>query len=145
MNQTSRNRLIKGDGYVLVMEEVPTVVELYDMFLQISSFIRGSQNIIHDLQNLNNGLDNHSFVALHYYAGFVSPSNFQGYALVMLPMVPEGSSEGMREHIQQFSDMTLGRIMLIAARDDDSQDKFNILKQESARLVETRAKYLRNL
>jgi hypothetical protein len=142
---TSRNRLIKGDGYVLVMEEVTSTVLLHDMFLQMSSLIAGADEVLKEIDEAMPNLTGLQFVAIHYYDNFVSPSNFQGYALVMLTIVPENINDIVREIIKQAADDNLSRIFLLAARNDDSQRKLNILKNESNRVVQARVKTLRSL
>jgi hypothetical protein len=142
---TSRNRLVKGDGYVLVMEEVTSTVLLHDMFLQMSSLIAGAEEVMKEIDEAMPNLTGLQFVAIHYYDDFVSPSNFQGYALVMLTIVPENVNDIIREIIKQAEDDGLSRTFLIAARNDETKQKFNVLKNESDRVVQARIKVLRNL
>lgn len=141
----SRNRLIKGDEYVLVVEEVTSTALLHDMFLQMSSLIAGADQVMKELDEAMPTLTGLQFVAINYYDGFVSPSNFQGYSLVMLTIVPEDTNDIIREIIHQASDEDLGRIFLIAARNDPDQKKFEVLKNESNRVVQARVKILRRL
>lgn len=142
---TSKNRLIKGDGYVLVMEEVADTVILHDMFQQISSLIAGAEETADQLDDALSHLAGIQFVVVHYYSDFVSPSNFQGYALVMLTVVPDHVNDVIREIIKEAPDDDLGRIFLLATRHDDTQQKFKVLRNESQRVVQTRIKTLRAL
>lgn len=118
---------------------------LHDMFSQMSSLIAGADEVLNELTDSMPNLTGRQFVVIHYYDGFVSPSNFQGYGLVMLTMVPERVNEIIREVIKQASDNDLGEIFLIAARHDKDQRKFNILKSEASRVVQARIGTLRNL
>lgn len=142
---TSRNRLINGEGYVLVMEEVTSTVLLYDMFQQMSSLIAGADKVIQELENAMPNLTGLQFIAIHYYDDFVSPSNFQGYSMVMLTLVPENTNDIIKEIIKQATNEDLGKIFLIAARNDEDKKKFNVLKNESTRVVQSRIKTLRAL
>lgn len=141
----NHNRLIKGNGHVLVVEEAGSPALLHDMFLQMSSLIAGAEEVIEELNAYMPNLAGQQFVIMHYYDGFVSPSNFQGYGLVMLTIVPEKVNEIIREVIKSASDEELGRIFLIAARNDENQHKLNILKDEGERIAQSRIMTLRNL
>lgn len=142
---TSHNRLIKGDGHILVVEEARSPALLHDMFLQMSSLIAGADAVLKELSESMSNLAGLQFVVIHYYDDFVSPSNFQGYGLVMLTIVPEKVNEIIREVIHQASDDDLGKIFLIAARHDEDERKFNVLKNEATRVVQARIGTLRNL
>jgi hypothetical protein len=142
---TSRNRLINGDGYVLVMEEVTSTIVLHDMFSQMSSLIAGAGEVVKELGEAIPNLSGLQFVVLHYYDDFVSPSNFQGYALVMLTLVPDQTNDIIRDIITYAPDEELGRVLLLASRNDETQQKFRVLKEESSRVVQARVKTLRSL
>lgn len=144
-SSTSHNRLIKGDGHILVVEEAGSPALLHDMFSQMSSLIAGAEEVLKELDASMPNLTGRQFVVIHYYEGFVSPSNFQGYGLVMLTIVPEKVNEIIREVIKQAPDDELGRIFLIAARHDEDQHKLNVLKNEGTRVVQSRISTLRNL
>lgn len=139
----SNDRLIKEDGYVLVIEEGKSPDLLQDMFSQISSLISGAEEVLKDLSEAT--LTGLQFVIIHYYHEFVSPSNFQGYGIVMLTIVPERVNEIIREVIYQAPDDDLSKIFLIAARHDENERKLNIIKQEATRIVEARIRTLRSL
>lgn len=140
---TNQDRLIKGDEYVLVIEEGRSPALLHDMFLQMSSLIAGADAVLKELRE--SSLTGLQFVVIHYYDGFVSPSNFQGYGLVMLTMVPDKVNEIIREVIYQAADDDLGKIFLIAARHDENGQKFNVISDEANRVVQARIGTLRNL
>lgn len=142
---TSHNRLIKGDGHVLVVEEANSPAVLHDMFLQMSSLIAGADEVVKELEGSMLNLAGRQFVVIHYYDDFVSPSKFQGYGLVMLTIVPARINEAIREVIKQAHDDELGRIFLIAARHDEDQSKFNVLKNEANRVTQARIGTLRNM
>jgi hypothetical protein len=144
-SSTSHNRLIKGEGHVLVVEEANSPTVLHDMFLQMSSLIAGADEVVKELKESMLNLAGRQFVVIHYYDDFVSPSKFQGYGLVMLTMVPVKINEAIREVIKQAYDDELGRIFLIAARNDEDQHKLNVLKNEADRVVQARIGTLRNL
>jgi hypothetical protein len=127
------------------MEEVTSTTILHDMFLQMSSLIAGAEEVMKELDEAMPNLTGLQFVVIHYYKNFVSPRNFQGYALVMLTIVPQNTNDIIREIIKQAADDNLGKIFLIAARNDDSNEKLKILKNESDRLVQARVKILRSL
>jgi hypothetical protein len=144
-SSTSHNRLIKGEGHVLVVEEANSPAVLHDMFLQMSSLIAGADEVVKELKESMLNLAGRQFVVIHYYDDFVSPSKFQGYGLVMLTFVPAKINEAIREVIKQAYDDELGRIFLIAARNDEDQHKLNVLKNEADRVVQARIGTLRNL
>lgn len=144
-SSTNHNRLIKGDGHILVVEEAGSPALLHDMFSQMSSLIAGADAVLKELDASMLDLAGRKFVVIHYYDDFVSPSNFQGYGLVMLTNVPERVNEVIRAIIKQAPDDELGRIFLIAARHDENQHKLNVLKSEGDRVVQARIATLRNL
>jgi hypothetical protein len=127
------------------MEEVISTTVLHDMFAQMSSLISGADEIMKELDEEMPNLAGLQFVVLHYYKGFVSPSNFQGYALLTLTMVPEKINDIIVELLRQADDEELGKIVLLAARDDVLGDKTKILKGESNRIIQARVKTLRGL
>lgn len=141
----SKNRLIKSEDYVLVVEEVTSTTVLHDMFIQVSSMIAGADEVIRELDRAMPNLTGLQFIAISYYDKFVSPSNFKGYALVMLTIVPAVTNDIVVELVKQASDDDLAKIFLIAARTDSSNAKLSVLKNESDRLVSARVKVLRNL
>ena len=144
MQPASSDNLIKGAGYVVVVEEVTSTATLYDMFVQMSYLINGSEELVRQLDEVLPHLTGLQFIALHYYKDFVSPSNFEGYAIVTLTEVPERPNEIVAELCAQATDDELGRVFLLAAP-SGSTDAAPALLKEADRIIKSRVKLLRNL
>ena len=144
MIQHSRDNLLKGDGHVLVVEEITSTTTLHEMFVQMSYLIGDSSGLIEQLDDTLPNLTGLQFVALHYYKDFVSPSNFEGYAIVMMTEVPSHPSEMMVELCERAADEDLGRIFLLAAKTKDDEAAL-VLLRESDRIIKNRIATLKNL
>lgn len=145
----SRSRLIKDDKYVIVVEEVSSLSGVSDMLTQVSPSIKGADALSDELVSLVESYPNAplEFSMLNYYDDFVSPSNFQGCALVMLVEVPDEETSHLlpAELLKIAPEESLGRIFFIAVRHDRQGVKLNLLKTECDKIIQARVKTLRNL
>lgn len=151
MNQdvTSRNRLIHGENYVLVVEEVFSPETLHEMFQQMCYLIAGGDKIVEELGESLQRMAGLQFVVIHYYERFVSPSTFQGYSIVILTEFPHnihGSVKDMiKEMLEDATDDELARLFLAATRNDEDQSKINVLKEVTTKITTARIKSLRSI
>lgn len=145
----SRSRLIKDDNYVIVVEEVSSLSGVSDMLTQVSPSINGADTLSEELISLVESYPDAplEFSMLHYYDEFVSPSNFQGCALIMLVEVPDEETAHLIpvELLKLAPEEALGRIFFIAVRHDRHGTKLNLLKTECDKIIQARVKTLRNL
>lgn len=139
------DRIILRENYSIVVEEVTSTAILHDMFVQISDMIEDSNQLVTDLDRILPQLTGLQFVTLTYYNQFVSPSNFNGYALLALAIVPDEVNDIIQELILQADDSALARIFLLAVRNTEDDTATKALQKEANYMIKNRLHVLRSL
>lgn len=140
---TSGHRLITAEKHVVLIEEIHSLQGIYKKISDLSNRVKGTTEILEQLYEILPDLTGLDFMFLHYYDRFVAPSNFQGYALVVVQKVPP-SHELISEIVRDVDDNILGTVLMIAASSAEDRS-FRVLQEEANRIVDSRVKLLRNM
>lgn len=139
----SGHRLITSEKHVVLVEEIDSIQGIYKKVSDLSHRVQGTTEILEHLYEVLPDLTGLEFMFLHYYQGFIAPSNFQGYALVVVQKVPS-SGELIDEIVRDLDDNILGVVLMIAASSAEDPS-YQVLQEEANRIVSSRVRLLRNM
>lgn len=143
-SQPVKNRIIKGDDYVLLVEEIHSGELMLSKLEMLSFFLTGSDYLVADVEKQILDPEGWEFVFLQHYEKFITPTNLTGFSLVAMQSIPESSNnEWLAEIAQQYPDGALANSLTVSSH--GTGKGFDVLQAEAEKITTARIKTLRNL